>query len=287
MKRRNFIQKAGLATSAALLAPELIASNIDRETIKSFGFQSYTVRDVIYKDMPGTLKTLGKAGYDFMEGFDFNNKKFLGKPVPETKSIIADSKIALKSLHIMTPNMNGDWEKDVQAAADLGSEYLVCAYLLPNERQSIDQYKKLCELLNKSAEVAKSAGIQFAYHNHDFEFQELEGQIPMDVILKETDADLVKIELDIYWTRHAEQNPLSFFRDNMGRVPLWHVKDLALTEGKPMTEVGNGVIDWKQIFGHKSDAGMKYFFVEQDANFAEDSLSSLKTSIKYLKRLYY
>lgn len=285
MKRRDFIQKAGLATSATLFAPNLVANTYPFEAIKSFGFQSYTVRDVIYKDMPGTLKELGKAGYDYMEGFDFNNGKFLGKPVAETKKIIDDSKISVKSIHIMTPNMNGDWERDVQAASDLGAEFMACAFLMPNERQTLDQYKKLCELLNKSAEVAKSAGIQFAYHNHDFEFQELEGQIPMDVILKETDADLVKVELDIYWARHAGINPLTFFSNNLGRVPLWHVKDLSLDEGQPMTEVGNGIIDWKPIFGHKNDAGLKYFFVEQDRNFATDSITSLKTSIKHLKKL--
>lgn len=287
MKRRNFLQSAALATSAALVAPNALANGLRRERISEFGFQSYTVRDVIMKDMPGTLKRLRKAGYDYMEGFNFGNGKLLGKPIAEAKTILADNKIALKSIHIMTANMGDNMQQTIDEAAALETEYLVCAYLMPNERESLDQYKALCEKFNKFSELSDKAGIQFAYHNHDFEFQELDGEIPMNVILNETDANLLKIELDIYWVRRAEVNPLTFFRDNLGRIPLWHVKDLSLSEGQPMTEVGNGIIDWRQIFAHKNDAGMKYFFVEQDANFAENSLSSLETSIKHLKKLSY
>ena len=187
----------------------------------------------------------------------------------------------------MTPNMGDNMQQTIDDAQKVGTEFLVCAFLMPNERQTIDQYKALCEKFNKFGELSKKAGIQFAYHNHDFEFQTVDGQVPMDLILKETDPNLVKIELDIYWARKAEINPLTFFRDNLGRVPLWHVKDLALTEGQPMTEVGNGIIDWRQMFGHKNDAGLKYFFIEQDANFTQDSMTSLETSIKYLKKLSY
>lgn len=287
MKRRNFLQSAALASTAALMAPSALANSLKRERISEFGFQSYTVRDVIYKDMPGTLKRLRKAGFDNMEGFDFGNGKFLGKAVAETKKIIDDSKIKVKSIHVMTPQMGDNMQQTIDDAQSVGTEFLVCAFLMPNERQSIDQYKALCEKFNKFGELSKKAGIQFAYHNHDFEFQTVDGQVPMDVILKETDADLVKLELDIYWARKAEINPLTFFRENLGRVPLWHVKDLALTDGKPMTEVGNGIIDWKQMFAHKNDAGLKYFFIEQDFNFAEDSVTSLETSIKYLKKLSY
>ena len=114
----------------------------------------------------------------------------------------------------------------------------------------------------------------------------MEGQIPFDIIL-DTDPSAVQIELDIYWTRFAEQNPLKIFKENSGRVALWHVKDLSLDEGKPMTELGNGIIDWKQIFKHKEESGMKYFFIEQDRNFANNSLESLATSLKYLKKLNY
>ena len=294
MDRRKFLAQSALATAGLAASTNVLANSFD-DRIKEFGFQAYTVRNVIYKDMAGTLKALRKAGYDYMEGFDFGNGKLLGQPVADAKKIIEKSKIDLRSIHVMTgaaaPDMKGtmtnDWQMAVDQAAELGAKYIVCAYLMDFERKSIDQYKELSELFSKCGETAKKAGLQFCYHNHDFEFVELDGQLPMDVILSETDSYSVKIELDIYWARFASVNPLKFFRDNQGRVPLWHVKDLSIAQDNLMTEVGNGVIDWKQIFRHQSDAGMESFFVEQDRNYVVDSVSSLETSQDYLKKLIY
>ena len=292
MKRRDFVQKSSLALAGAVAAPNLLAANRE-ESIKKFGFQAYTVRDKIYKDMAGTLKSLRKAGYDYVELFDFANGKLLRKPIKEVKPILEKSKLEVKSIHVPTGSgsrkVSGtimhEFQRAVDDAAELGASYLVCPYLGESERKTIDQYKALCEKMNEAGEMCKKSGLQFAYHNHDFEFIELEGKEPMNVILEETDSDLVKIELDIYWVRFAEKDPIKFFRDNLGRVPLWHVKDLSLDEGKPMTEVGNGIIDWQQIFRYKGDAGMQYFFVEQDRNFKTDSVASLTASIGYLKKL--
>ena len=294
MDRRKFLTQSALATAGLAASTHLLANPLE-DRISEFGFQAYTVRDVIYKDMAGTLKKLRKAGYDYMEGFDFGNGKLLRKPISEAKEIIEKSKIELRSLHVMTgaaaPKMKGtminEWQMAVDQAAELGAKYIVCAYLMDFERKSIDQYKELSELFVKCGEVAQKSGIQFCYHNHEFEFMELDGQIPMDIILANTDSFNVKLELDIYWARYAEVNPIKFFNENRGRIPLWHVKDLSLDEGNPMTEVGNGIIDWKQIFRHQNDSGMQSFFVEQDRNFTTDSVSSLKSSIEYLKKMNY
>lgn len=286
MNRRNFLATSALATAGVAASTKLAAEALPTY-IKDFGFQAYTVRDVIYKDMPGTLKKLRKAGYDYMEGFDFGNGKLLQKPIAEAKKIIEKSKLELRSLHVMTGNLKNDWQRSIDDAAELGAKYLVCAYLMPNERENIDQYKALCELFSKCGEEAQKSGIQFCYHNHEFEFMELDGEIPMNVILNNTDSYSVKIELDIYWSRFAEIDPIKFFNDNRGRIPLWHVKDLSLDNDRIMTEVGNGIIDWKQIFRHEKDSGMQSFFVEQDRGFAVDSMTSLETSIKYLKKMNY
>lgn len=294
MDRRKFIANSVLA-SAGIAASSKLMANPFEDKIKEFGFQAYTVRDVIYNDMAGTLKTLRKAGFDYMEAFDFGNGKLMGQPVAEAKKIIDKSRIDLRSIHVMTgamaPDMKGtmmnDWQMALDQAAEMGAQYIVCAYLMDFERKSIDQYKELAELFNKCGEAARASGIQFCYHNHDFEFVELDGQIPMDVILSETDMNNVQIELDLYWARFAGVNPLNFFKDNGGRVPLWHVKDLSIKDDNLMTEVGNGIIDWKQLFRHQRDSGMQSFFIEQDRNFEENSLSSLQTSIKYLKKMNY
>ncbi|PIQ48416.1 MAG: xylose isomerase [Cytophagales bacterium CG12_big_fil_rev_8_21_14_0_65_40_12] len=294
MERRKFIQKSALGAAGILAATPLLSS-VMTEKIQSFGFQVYTVRDVIQKDMEGTLKTLKKAGYDYAEFFDFGGGKILGKPIAEAKKIIEKSKIDVKSIHVMTgaqaPKMTGslinEWQKGVDDAAELGAEYLACAYLLDFERKTLDQYKQLAELFNKAGEACKKSGIQFAYHNHDFEFQAIDGVIPYDLLLSETDEDLVKMELDIYWVRYAELDPIKIFQKNPKRYPLWHVKDMELDNNHVMTEVGNGIIDYKQLFAHEADAGLKYFFVEQDRNWKVDPITSLKTSIKHLKGINY
>lgn len=293
MKRRDFIQKASLASAGVMAASPLLSHPFEDGVIKTFGFQAYTVRDVIYKDMAGTLKTLRKAGYDYAELFDFQEGKILGKPIKEAKAILKKSKIDVKSIHVPTGagkkvsgTMNHEFQRAIDDAKELGAEYLICPWLDSSERQSIDQYKALTDLLQTCGEMCAKSDLGFAYHNHEFEFEELDGQVPFDLILA-TDPNLVKIELDLYWVRYAEQNPLKIIRENSGRIPFWHVKDLSLDEGKPMTEVGNGIIDWKQMFKHKEESGMKYFYIEQDRNFANNSLESLATSVKYLKKLNY
>ena len=136
MDRRKFLTHSVLATAGIASSNKLIANTFD-DRIKEFGFQAYTVRDVIYKDMAGTLKKLRKAGFDYMEGFDFGNGKLLGKPVPEAKKIIEKSKLDLRSIHVITgadaPKMKGtminEWQMAIDQAAELGAKYIVCAYL--------------------------------------------------------------------------------------------------------------------------------------------------------------
>ncbi|MGW8122025.1 sugar phosphate isomerase/epimerase family protein [Roseivirga echinicomitans] len=293
MERRDFLQKSALSTAGLLASGSLFSQSFFAGKIKDFGFQVYTVRDVIKKDMAGTLKTLRKAGYGYAEFFDFADGKLLGKPIKEAKAIIDASKIKLKSIHVgtgaQTPNLSGtmvnDWQRAVDDAAELGAEYLVCAYLGGGERQTLDQYKQVSELFNKSAELCQKSGLKFAYHNHDFEFKAIDGQVPYDILLNETEADLVKMELDMYWVRYADKDPIEMIQKDKGRFPLWHVKDMSMDDNKAMKEVGAGRIDWKQLFDYNKDAGLEYFFVEQDGNWAVSSVESLLTSIKHLKKI--
>lgn len=294
MKRRDFIQKTGIATAGLMTSSGLLANALEEDIVRVFGFQAYTVRDVIYEDMAGTLKSLKKAGYSYMELFDFQEGKILGKSISEAKKIFDKSKIKPRSIHVATGAAGGkkvsgtlthEFQRAIDDASELGAQYLVCPYLQAEERKTIDQYKALAELLQKCGEMCQKSGMSFAYHNHEFEFQKLQGEIPYDYILK-TDPYFVKLELDIYWVRYAGLDPINLIRENQGRVPLWHVKDLALTDdGKQMTELGNGIIDWEQIFRYQAESGLRYYFIEQDSYFAENSVESLKTSIKHLKKM--
>jgi sugar phosphate isomerase/epimerase len=165
----------------------------------------------------------------------------------------------------------------------IGAEYLVWAYLKEEDRQSMDDYKRHIETWNKFGEVCKEAGIQFAYHNHDFEFMEFDGVKAYEVIMKETDPDLVKFELDLFWVSIAGEDPVEWFKKDPGRFHLWHVKDMVAEANKYTVDgadryfapVGQGTIDFKKIFDSRKTSGMKYFFVEQD--FTKPGISPLDT----------
>jgi sugar phosphate isomerase/epimerase len=162
-------------------------------------------------------------------------------------------------------------------------------------RKQPDIWKRIAATFNKAGETCKKAGIQFAYHNHHFEFVPVNGVMPFDVLLKECDPNLVKMELDLCWTTVARQDPVALFQRNPGRFPLVHVKGLKkIPEGQPpvpfdqaipnITEVGtNDIIDWKRIFAQSSVAGIKHYFVEHDQ--PSSPFDSIKTSASYLKEL--
>jgi sugar phosphate isomerase/epimerase len=176
-----------------------------------------------------------------------------------------------------------DWDKAVDDAAAVGVKYMVCAYLSEAERGGLDHYKLLAEQFNKAGERCKKAGIQFCYHNHDFEFQKQGDTFPYTVLLQNTDKNLVKMELDLYWVTKAGHDPIALFNQHPGRFPLWHVKDMDKTAAKDFTEVGNGSINFKNIFTHADKAGMKFFFVEQDKT-PGNPFDSISTSISYIKK---
>ncbi len=157
-----------------------------------------------------------------------------------------------------------DWDRAVDDAAAVGVKYMVCAYLSAEERGGLDHYKQLADQFNTAGEKCKKSGMQFCYHNHDFEFEEKDGQLPYNILLNNTNKDLVKMELDLYWATKAKHDPIELFNAHPGRFPLWHVKDMDNTPKQAFTEVGNGVIDFKKIFEQANKAGLKYFFVEQD-----------------------
>lgn len=295
MDRRYFIRTSSLAT-AALMAPLSGMSEIwSRKELEAIGVQVYTVRKELQTDFEGTIKNVANIGYNYLELFNYVDGKIYQRPVKEISQIMADNNIKPLSLHVATgtlnPNVIGtlsnNWEQVVLDAKEMGLEYLVCPYLAPGERKTIDDYKRLADLLNKSAELSAKYGIQFAYHNHDFEFMTLDNELPYDLLLKQTDKNLVKMELDIYWVTKAGKDPIELFKAHPGRFPLWHVKDMSKNERQYFTEVGNGSINWKVIFENSEIAGMKRFFVEQDICRDHTPVESLAISYKYLKALQY
>ena len=288
--RRAFVKSATLFSAGALLSHRLLAA-----PKQYIGLQLYTVRDAMQQDPAGTLAQVAKLGYNSVEGATYTGSlKFYGMAPAAFAKVLQQNGLIMPSSHYVLgeAQQNGQptpgtilhgWDKAVDDAAQVGVKYMVCAYLFDTERGNLDHYKTIAEHLNKAGERCKKAGIQLCYHNHDFEFAAQGGKLPYDVLLTQTDKNLVKMELDLYWATKAGHDPVALFKANPGRFPLWHVKDMDKTEKKDFTEVGNGSIDFKRIFAQAKLAGMQYFFVEQDKT-PGSPFDSIQQSIAYLKR---
>ncbi len=276
--RRSFIKQTSLFSVAAFADPMFLLKSKAK-----VGLQLYTLRNEIFKDTRGVLKKVAALGYREVESFGYKDGKYFGLTPAEFASVLKNNGLSHPSGHYMLTHLSGDWNKAIEDAKTAGQQYMVLAYLMPDERKSIDDYKKIASQINVAGEACKKAGIQFAYHNHDFEFADMNGQHGYDIFLKETDPNLVKFELDLYWVSFAGKDPVEMFKQHPGRFPLWHVKDMDNTPKKFFTEVGNGVIDFKRIFAASQTAGMKHFFVEQDVC-PGPPMVSIEKSIQYLKK---
>ena len=281
MQRRNFIKSIAVTAAGIGVAPQLFAT----KRPKALGVQLYTIRDAIAKDLTGSLEKIAKLGYNEIELFGYNGT-FFGKTAKEFSKICSDLGLKPVSSHYLTgrttnaaATLTNGWQKAVDDAAEIKLEYMVCAWLPPEERK-LDLFKSLPDLLNKSAETCGKANIQFCYHNHDFEFETIEGNLPYQIILDNTDKSRVKMELDLYWVSKAGHNAVELFQKNPGRFPLWHVKDKDKASGA-FAEVGKGDIDFDKIFAARKTAGLQHWFVEQDVC-KGDPFDSLAISKDYV-----
>lgn len=255
---------------------------------KPLAIQLYTIRDAISENLEKELEKLAELGFDQIEIYGYDGT-FFGKSRTEFQSILKNVGLEVISSHHTTGivhNTKGtllnDWEKSVEDLHFIGSKYMVCSYLFEEER-TLEHYKKLPELLNQSGEMTKKAGIDFAYHNHDFEFEKFDETMTFyDFILENTSSDLVKMELDLYWIAKTGLNPLTYFEKYPKRFPLWHVKDMK-AETKDFIEIGNGTINFKTIFESREKAGLKHWFVEQDSS-DKNMFESLKISTDYIAK---
>lgn len=288
--RRKFLKQTGLSATGFMFAPALMKhpfSRLNNKKKYKAGLQLYTVRDWMAKDPGGTLARVAEIGYQEVESATYSgSEKFYGMDRKAFAAEIKKNGLTIPSGHYAMGNagmmgtIRNDWERAVDDAAAIDMKYMVCAYLPAEDRRNLDDYKKVIEDVNRASELCKKSGIQFCYHNHNFEFETVEGQIPYNLLLNETGKELVKMELDLYWVNYAGIDPFKLFDEHPGRFPLWHVKDMDNTPKKFFTEVGNGVIDWKKIFAQAPKAGLEHFFVEQDIS--KSPFDSITKSLEYL-----
>ncbi len=277
--RRSFIKTSSAAALSAIVLPRMLKAMPARQKT---GLQLYTVRDYMAKDIKSTLSEIASIGYKWLEAAGYRDGAFYGLDPKEFASIVKDFGLNLISSHAFFNEEEADKAIDAHLAA--GVKYIVFPSFPLAEHKSADDFTKAAERLNKTGEMCKKADLKFGYHNHDFEFATTDIGIGYDVLIANTEPDLVCFQADIYWMKYAGVEPLDYFKNYPGRFELWHVKDMDSSPVRKYTEVGSGIIPYKEIFQYRKTSGMNYFFVEQD-DCAIDPLESIAISFRNLQEI--
>jgi sugar phosphate isomerase/epimerase len=270
---------ASIAGSLAATRGANALAALRAKKVERIGLQLYTVRTQMAADFRGTLEQVARLGFKEVEFAGYFNQTPM-----QVKETLAAVGLAAPAAHVPLNLIRNEWARVLDDASAIGHKYLVLAWLMPEERTALDQYRKLADLLNGAGEAARKRGIQLAYHNHDFEFVKLDDVVPYDLLLERTDPKLVAVELDIYWIAKAGVEAAPYFAKYPGRFPLLHVKDMDATDKKGFTEVGRGTIDFKRVFASANKAGVRHYFVEQDQT-PGSPFDSIKVSYEYLRGL--
>lgn len=291
-QRRKFIQLStltglGLATMPMQFcsAPkkEEVASELPKSKLEKFGIQIYSVKEDMATDPVATLRSLGEFGYKQLEGFDGGKGVLWGMQPSEFKSLMSDIGSEMVATHC---NVFENLDTQAQQAAEVGMKYLICPWIGP--QKSLDDYRKIAAEFNQIGEKLKSFGLKFAYHNHDYTFVQLDGQMPQDVLLNETDPALVDFEMDMYWVHVAGINPVDYLTKYPNRFRLCHVKDASPAPGDPHQRgvlLGDGEIPFADLIAQSKPLGMDYFIVEQEQFPTGTPLEAAKANAAYLSSL--
>jgi sugar phosphate isomerase/epimerase len=286
-QRRDFIRLsatigAGLAfgpltgglTGCSPLAKVKINNN--------FGLQLYTLREDLPKDPKGVLTQIASFGYKELEGYEGPQGMFWGMSNTEFKRFLDDLGMRMVASHC---DINKDFERKAAEASAIGLKYMIAPYLGP--QKSLDDYKRAADTFNQKADVCRQNGIRFAYHNHDYSFKTVDGQLPQDVMMQATNKDVVDFEMDIYWVVNAGQDPEAWFRKYPDRFKLVHIKDKQKGVGETSKNVsvalGTGSINFPQILKTAAQHGVRHFIVEQEAYEGTTPLAAVRDNAQYMK----
>lgn len=281
--RRAFLKNSGLLSAATLIGLNNIhASNTKK--LQDFGIQLYTLRDVIMNNPLDIIKKVAEYGYTQIEGFEGPKGIFWGLTTGDFKKFLDDNGLSYLSTHC---NINKDFEQKAADAASVGMKYLIAPSIGP--QKSVDEWKRVAETFNEKGEICRKNGLRFAYHNHDYTFKPIEGQMPQDLLLNNTNPETVDFEMDIYWVITAGADPVAYLKKYEDRFKLGHVKDREknATPGdhNASTILGQGSIDYPTILKWARKCGMEYFIVEQEKYAGSTPLDSAEKDAAYMKQI--
>jgi len=290
--RRSFLATVGAGALAALGVEAATAgcgsraSRADAERAESggggnvgpVGVQLYTLQRQMREDVAATLARVARIGYAEVEFAGY-----FGRTANEVRALLDANGLRAPSGHLQADPFGDGRDAALEYSAAVGHEYVVIPWLDAERRRTVDDLRRFAGLLNRTGEAARRAGLRLAYHNHDFEFVPVEGRLPYDVLVAETDPALVGLELDIYWATKGGQDPLAWFARQPGRFPLLHLKDSSGPPLHRMTPVGSGTIDFRRLLARREQAGVRHVFVEHDE--PADPWKSVEASYRYLAGL--
>lgn len=269
ISRRRFVRTSLIAAAGVSFSGyRCLASK--SSIPQHIGLQLYSVRDNITQNPVSVLAAVAKMGYREVEAYGFEKGNLFGLSYADFGKALADNNLTMPSTHCAVTLADYDpqnnqisdaLKKCVDTAAAMGLQYVICPWMRIEDRPLIAQMLPVYQAM---ARYCQQAGVRFAYHNHNFEFEQRgpDNRLLIEWILQETDPALTAMEMDIYWVTYAGHNPLDWIRLYPGRWELCHAKDMAQTEGRPTVEIGEGVIDFKTIFEQRKAAGFQYFIVE-------------------------
>ena len=285
--RRSFIKQASIFTAGALFMKQSMAT---MKPATKIGIQLYTLRNEITKDVKTVTKQISLAGYQHVETYGYSKDNgFWGLSAKEYLKLLGDNNVSSPAGHYdlhgyLALKDDKDLLTYIEAANTLGQNYLIIPFIDNALLKTTESCKQIAERINNIGVICKRNGLTIAYHNHSFEWANIEKTNFYEILLKYTDADIVKMEMDIYWVVKAGRDPITLLRDNPNRFKLVHVKDMDSRNRELNTEVGSGLIDFRPILHAANKSGVQNFIIEQE-NFTKDPFLSIKESLEYTKVL--
>jgi sugar phosphate isomerase/epimerase len=281
--RRDFLRNSALA-GLAMTIPfknELMAMYAKNN---SFGIQLWTVKQALAKDPMAVLKQLSLDGYKKIESFEGPKGMFWGMKNTEFKKYMDDLGMNIVSSHCNNTGDFASFERKAAEAGEIGMKYIICAYKGP--QKSLDNFKQFADEFNTCGDIAKKHGLRFAYHNHDYSFKAMDGVVPQDLMMDNTNPATVDFEMDMYWAVAAGVDPLAFMDKHANRFKLVHVKDLTKTAtGQESCIIGKGTIDYKSLLPQVAKRGVQHMIVEQEAYTGTTEMDCVAANAAYLKTL--
>ena len=262
--RRRFLATSAASAAGTLILPSRLLRAATTHGIDNIGVQLYTFRDAMMNDARGTLKVIAELGFKDIESAGSEKGYYYGLTSVEMKQACEDLGMVLRSGHV---SLDDNFERTMDDAAAAGQEYVICSSM-PTWGQTVNNYRATADAFNAAGEQCNSRGLKFGYHNHQYEFDEVDGQVLFDILMDNTQPELVYMQLDLGWVIVGGKDPLDYFERYTGRFPTWHLKDM----------------DIAAMLANREASGVKHIFVEQE-EYAVGPVEAMAHNLEYLREL--